>query len=129
MADITSYIDGFFGIGSKSTKKANQKELLIRLLSFEAQALTTKQKLQVLTNLDISVDDFGKTGKIALAKGTHSIYFSEAFTNQYSIFAAGSNGSASINVITIDDSNLDHFTIKVPVACTVRWNAKLLTQA
>jgi len=127
MADLTSYINGFHGLGSKATVKKNQKELLIRLFSYEPQTLTASQRIQVLLNLGLSADNFGKTGKVALVKGTHDIVFEESFTAPYSVIATGSTSSSSVVVVVTDDSDLTKFTIKVSFDCTVRWSATLIT--
>jgi hypothetical protein len=127
MPNLTNYINGFFGIGSKATVKANQRDLLIRLLSYEIQTLTTEQKIQVLTNLGISIDSFGKSGEIALIKGTRTITFATAFTAPYTVVATGSTATAAVSVFITDNSNLASFTIKIAADCTVRWSANLIT--
>lgn len=127
--DLTDYISGFFGIGSKASIREKQKDLLIRLLSYEVQTLTTEQKIQVLDNLGISVEDFGKGNKANYTKGTHEVVFSEPFTSPYFVILTASTATASVAAFVLNDSDLTKFTFKVPVDCTVRWSAHLITEA
>jgi len=121
--DITYYINRFFSIASKSTTRLRQRELLERLLSTELQILTIEQQIQTLKNAGV------KVGKVSLAKGTHDIIFDTPFLGYYSLSAWGTSAlGATVNIIIVNDDTLDRFTIKVPVDCVVRWNAKILTQ-
>lgn len=121
--DISYYINRFFGIGSKATVRTRQRELLERLLSTEEQTLTAEQQIQTLKNAGV------KVGKLSLAKGTHEIAFDKPFLSAYSASASGTSTlGATVNIIIVDDSALDKFTIKVTSDCVVRWNAKIITQ-
>ena len=121
--DIEYYINRFFSIASKSTVRTRQRELLERLLSTEEQTLTAEQQIQTLKNAGV------KVGKVTLAKGTHEITFDAPFLAPYSAFASGTSSlGATVNIIIVDDSTLDKFTIKVTADCLVRWNAKIITQ-
>lgn len=121
--NIEYYINRFFSIASKSTVRARQRELLERLLSTEEQTLTAEQQIQTLKNAGV------KVGKLSLAKGVHEITFDAPFLAPYSAFASGTSTiGATVNIIIVDDSTLDKFTIKVTADCLVRWNAKIITQ-
>lgn len=121
--NIEYYINRFFSIASKSTVRTRQRELLERLLSTEEQILTAEQQIQTLKNAGV------KVGKISLAKGVHEITFDAPFLAPYSAFASGTSTiGATVNIIVLDDSLLDKFTIKVTADCLVRWNAKIITQ-
>lgn len=121
--NLTYYINRFFSIGGKESVRRKQRELLERLLGYEEQTLTAVQQIQVLKNLSI------KVGKLSLAKGTHEIIFDKPFLAPYAAFASGTSAlGATVNIIMIDDSALDKFTIKVTSDCVVRWNAELITQ-
>ena len=121
--NIEYYINRFFSIASKSTVRARQRELLERLLSTEEQTLTAEQQIQTLKNAGV------KVGKLSLAKGVHEITFDAPFLAPYSAFASGTSTiGATVNIIVLDDSLLDKFTIKVTADCLVRWNAKIITQ-
>lgn len=121
--NIEYYINRFFSIASKSTVRTRQRELLERLLSTEEQTLTSDQQIQTLKNAGV------KVGKVSLAKGTHEITFDAPFLAPYAAFASGTSTlGATVNIIVIDDSALDKFTIKVTSDCVVRWNAKIITQ-
>ena len=121
--NIEYYINRFFSIASKSTVRARQRELLERLLSTEEQTLTAEQQIQTLKNANV------KVGKISLAEGTHEITFDAPFLAPYAAFVSGTSTlGATVNIIIVDDSILDKFTVKVTADCLVRWNAKLITQ-
>ena len=121
--NIEYYINRFFSIASKSTVRTRQRELLERLLSTEEQILTAEQQIQTLKNTGV------KVGKLSLAKGTHEIIFDKPFLAPYSAFAYGTSAlGATVNIIVLDDSLLNKFTIKVTADCVVRWNAKIITQ-
>jgi hypothetical protein len=121
--DISYYINRFFSIGSKATVRTRQRELLERLLSTEEQALTAEQQIQTLKNAGV------KVGKLSLAKGTHEITFDKPFLAAYAASASGTSTlGATVNILIVDDSALDKFTIKVTSDCVVRWNAKIITQ-
>jgi hypothetical protein len=100
------------------------------MISYEPHELTEPQKAQARAN--IGIEDwskyFGKVGKIDLAKGTHDIEFEDPFLENYVVFASGYASGAMVNVIVLDDSDLGKFTVKVPVACTVRWMAKIIIE-
>lgn len=121
--DISYYINRFFSIGSKATARTRQRELLERLLSTEEQSLTAEQQIQTLKNAGV------KVGKLSLTKGTHEITFDKPFLAAYAATASGTSTlGATVNIIIVDDSALDKFTIKVTSDCVVRWNAKIITQ-
>lgn len=121
--NIEYYINRFFSIASKSTVRTRQRELLERLLSTEEQTLTAAQQIQTLKNAGV------KVGKVTLAKGTHEITFDAPFLAPYAAFASGTSTlGATVNIIIVDDSALDKFTVKVTADCLVRWNAKIITQ-
>jgi len=65
-----------------------------------------------------------KSGKVVYNIGIHNVTFGTPFVNPYMVVVSGSTGVAGVNVIIISDSNLNYFTIKVPVNnTTVRWIA------
>jgi len=51
MADVSKYIDGFFGIGSKANTDKFKRELLERLISYETQTLSSPQQIQARENI------------------------------------------------------------------------------
>jgi len=125
MASIESYISHFFFIGRKDKVHTRQKEILGKLVSWEVQTLDPAQQLQARINIGI-YDLINRNGKVALTKGTHSITISPAFTIPYTVVATGQTPTASVAIQVIDESNLDHFTVKIPVDCTVRWTAGVI---
>lgn len=124
------YIERFFAIGSKAVVRENRRDVLRRLLSVESQTLTAEQQLQVLQNIGISIEDFGKHGKVELTKGLHDIVFETPFTGAYSLKASGTSATGShVIVSTKDDSTyLTKATVYVNADCLVRWDAHLLTE-
>lgn len=127
MADFTTYLRGFWTLGSKATVKAKQKELLESMISFVPHVLTEPQKLQARKN--IGIDQMFKVGSMAwLAKGVHNVGFDEAFLADYVVLAYGSTGAAGFVPIITDVSHLDYFTVKMPVDGYLSWQACLVTE-
>ena len=57
------------------------------------------------------------------------LIFDKPFLAPYAVSASGTSAlGATVNIIVINDSALDKFTIKVTADCVVRWNAKIMTQ-
>ena len=127
MADFTTYLRGFWTLGSKATVKAKQKELLESMISFVPHTLTEPQKLQARKN--IGIDQMFKVGSMAsLTKGIHNITFNDPFLAAYVVLAYGSTGAAGFVPIITDVSHLDYFTVKMPVDGYLSWQACLVTE-
>ena len=127
MTDFNIYLQHFFAIGSKSRVRENRKALLENMVSCVPHTLTTPQKIQARKNLGL--DTMYKVGqKMTLTKGQHTITFTEPMADNYVVFATASNGAAAVNVVIVDDSNLNSFTVKVAADCTLRWIAYLITE-
>jgi len=90
---FSTYLKGFFGLGSKSTVNRNRRELLQNMISFVPHELTPPQQLQARKN--IGIDLMFKTGAMAwMAKGVHNVNFIEPFEANYVVFPYGSTGAA-----------------------------------
>lgn len=133
MDALQTLVSQFVGaVGSKKTMKEATRAILEKMVSYEEHILTEAQQAQARAN--IGIEDwskyFGKTGKLELEKGTHDVYFESPFDeeDEYVIFATGHTSNMTVNIIVLNDSELDHFTIKVPVDCTVRWMARIIIE-
>jgi len=127
MADFTTYLRGFWTLGSKATVKAKQKELLESMISFVPHTLTAAQQLQARKN--IGIDQMFKVGSMAsLTKGIHNIAFNDPFLAAYVVLAYGSTGAAGFVPIITDVSHLDYFTVKMPIDGYLSWQACLVTE-
>jgi hypothetical protein len=124
---FTTYLKGFFGIGSKSIVNRNRKTLLESMISFVPHTLTEPQKLQARKN--IGIDQMFKTGqRVWLTKGVHNVNFTEAFPAAYDVYPYGSTGAASFLPIITDVSHLGYFIVKMPVDGYLSWQACLVTE-
>jgi hypothetical protein len=127
MADFTTYLRGFWTLGSKATVKAKQKELLESMISFVPHTLTEPQKLQARKN--IGIDQMFKTGAIVwLAKGEHYVEFDEEFKAAYVVLSFGTTGAAGFVPILMEWSDPTKFKVKMPIAGYLIWHACLVTE-
>lgn len=127
MSDFNTYLTGFFGIGSKKTVRENRRRFLETSISYVPHTLTTPQKVQARRN--IGIDLLYKVGSaVYLTKGTHTITFTQPFTEPYVVIPYGTTGAAAFSPIITNWSNPANFTVKMPVDGWLFWRADLVTE-